>query len=218
MMMPVLPGLAVYALAFGAASSNRGLSLAETAALSGIVFAGASQMVALEIWRDSWTPLTLLTVAVVTATVNARFLLMGAAIQPWLRDLHPARKAIGLFFMADATWLVSTRYAEGGGRDHAVLFGAGILSWIVWVAATIPGYVAGSLVAEPRLYALDLVMPVFFASMAVPLWRGMRVSGAPWLVAAVVALAVQAILPGYAFIVAGALAGALTGALQRDPG
>lgn len=213
LLAPVLPGLVVYALAFGAASANRGLSLGEATAMSAIVYAGAAQMVSLEVWQSAWTATALLTVALVTATVNARFALMGASIQPWLRGAPPIRTALGLFFLVDASWILATRYRDEGGRDLGVLFGAGLLSWIVWVGGTIPGYLAGSLVAEPRRFALDLVMPVFFAAMAVPLWRGLRSSALPWAVAGLVGLAVQALVPGYLFIVAGALAGALTGAL-----
>lgn len=217
LLLPVVPGLVVYGLAFGAAAAHRGLSLADALSLSAIVYAGASQMVALEVWQESWTVTGLLTVALVTATVNARFLLMGASIQPWIGGLPPWRAAIGLFFLVDANWIITTRYREGGGRDLGVFLGAGLLSWVIWVLSTLPGYLAGALVSEPRRFALDLVMPVFFAAMAVPLWRGLKTSGGPWIVAGATALAVQALVPGYAFIVAGALAGALTGALaDRD--
>lgn len=215
LLLPILPGLVVYALAFGAASGSRGLTLLESVGMSGLVYAGAAQMVSLELWQQSWTATALLTVALVTATVNARFVLMGASLQPWLRHGPPVRTALGLFFLVDASWILATRYREGGGRDLGVLFGAGILSWVAWVAGTIPGYLVGALVPEPRRFALDLVMPVFFAAMAVPLWKGLRVSALPWAVAGAVALAVQALVPGYLFIVAGALAGAVTGGLVR---
>jgi predicted branched-subunit amino acid permease len=55
-------------------------------------------------------------------------------------------------------------------------------------------------------------MPVFFVTMLVPLWRGAR-SARPWVVAGSVALVVHALVPGYAFIIAGALSGAVAGAL-----
>ena len=54
-------------------------------------------------------------------------------------------------------------------------------------------------------------MPVFFAAMLVPLWNGTRLA-LPWAVAGAVALAVQALVPGYLFIIAGALAGMAAGA------
>lgn len=215
--LPILPGLAVYALAFGTASSHRGLTFAESLSMSAIVYAGAAQMLSLEMWRESWTPAGLLTVMIVTATVNARFVLMGAALQPWMRGLSPVRSAIGLFFLVDASWLIGMRYHDGGGRDLGVPLGSGLVTWAVWIAATAPGYLAGSLVAEPRRFALDLVMPVFFAIMAALLWRGALVSGLPWLVAGIVGLATYLMVPGYGFIVAGALAGAATGAFSREP-
>jgi predicted branched-subunit amino acid permease len=137
--------------------------------------------------------------------------LAGAAIQPWLRGEPPGRLAANLFFLTDASWLIATRYREEGGRDGGVLFGAGIALWALWVVATVPGYLAGALVSEPRRFGLDLVMPIFFSAMLVPLWRGAR-AARPWAVAGAVALVVQALVPGYAFIVAGALAGAVAGA------
>jgi predicted branched-subunit amino acid permease len=51
--------------------------------------------------------------------------------------------------------------------------------------------------------------------MIVPLWKGFR-PALPWAVAGLVALVVDALLPGYLFILAGALAGAATGALLPD--
>ena len=210
--LPVVPGILVFASAFGAAASQKGLSLYETLAVSAFVFAGAAQMVTLEIWQQVWSLSTLLALVTVTAVVNARMILMGAAIQPWLAQEPPARLALNLFLLTDAGWLIGTRYHAEGGRDVGVLFGSGVALWMVWVASTLPGYLAGSLVPEPRRVGLDLLMPIFFAAMLVPLWRGFR-PARPWAVAGAVAVAVHALVPGYAFIVAGALAGAAAGAL-----
>ena len=90
-----------------------------------------------------------------------------------------------------------------------------MILWVVWVAATLPGFLAGALVPEPRRFSLDLLMPLFFSAMLVPLWKGVR-PALPWAVAGCVALIVQRLAPGYGFIMAGALAGALTGALVGD--
>jgi len=48
--------------------------------------------------------------------------------------------------------------------------------------------------------------------MLVPLWKGAR-TALPWLVAGIVALLVHALVPGYVFIIAGALAGVAAGML-----
>jgi predicted branched-subunit amino acid permease len=209
--LPLLPGIMVFAAAFGAAAAGKGMTFIQTVAMSGLVYAGAAQMVSLELWREAWTPSTILAIAAVTAVVNARMILMGAAIQPWLAPAPPARNALQCFFLTDASWLLGTRYHAEGGRDHGMLLGAGLALWVIWVLTTASGYLAGALVADPRRFGLDVLMPVFFAAMLVPLWNGTRLA-LPWAVAGAVALAVQALVPGYLFIIAGALAGMAAGA------
>ena len=208
--LPLFPGFIVFAMAFGTASAQKGLTLGEALGLSAFVYAGAAQMVGLEIWQQVWSPGTLLTIVTVTAVVNARMILLGATLQPWLRNEPLARTALNLFLLTDAGWIIGTRYHNEGGRDVGVLLGTGIVLWLVWFAATLSGYFAGALVPEPKRFGLDFVMPVYFGAMLVPLWKGAR-PALPWLVAGLVALVVHALVPGYAFIIAGALAGVAAG-------
>ena len=215
MTLPLLPGITVFAAAFGSLAAQRGMTWDQALAMSVIVFAGASQMVSIEVWRDVWSPSALLEVVAVTAFVNARMILMGASLQPWLKHASGPRQALMLFLLTDANWLLGMRYRSGGGHDLGIYLGSGLLLWVVWVAATLPGYLAGALVPDPRRYGLDLLMPIFFSAMLAPLWRGVR-PALPWLVAGGVALTAQALAPGYVFILAGALAGALAGGLVRD--
>jgi predicted branched-subunit amino acid permease len=93
-----------------------------------------------------------------------------------------------------------------------VLLGSGIILWLVWLIATLSGFFAGALVPEPKRLGLDLVMPIFFGVMLVPLWKGAK-TALPWLVAGLVSLIVHALVPGYVFIIAGALAGVAAGML-----
>ncbi|MXQ14421.1 AzlC family ABC transporter permease [Microvirga makkahensis] len=212
--LPAFPGFIMFATAFGTAAAQKGLSLAETVGLSIFVYAGASQMVALEIWQQVWTPSTILTIMTVTAVVNSRMILLGATLQPWLRHEPVARSALNLFLLTEAGWLIGTRYHGEGGRDVGVLLGTGLILWAVWQIATIIGYFVGALVPQPRTFGLDLVMPIFFSVMLVPLWKGMR-PALPWLVAGVVSFVTHALVPGYGYIVAGALAGVVAGMLIK---
>lgn len=209
------PGIVVFSVAFGAAAAAKGLSLLEAVLMSAVVYAGVSQLVAMELWRPEWSWGAIVGLAVVTATVNARMVLQGASLQPWLARYPRVVNAVHLFFFTDANWLIGTRYHGEGGRDLGVLVGAGLALWLVWVAATVPGYLLGALVADPRQYGIDLVMPIFFAAMLVPLWRGPR-AALPWIVAGIVALVTARLVGGYAFIIVGALSGALAGAFLDD--
>ena len=213
--LPILPSISFFGLAYGAAAAQTSMSLLEAALSSLLVFAGASQLVALELWRDQWTVSAILGMALIVATVNSRLILMGASLHGWLGQLPPSRLWPSLFFLTDANWIMTERYRAQGGRDAGVFLGAGIMLWLVWGIVTIPGYLVSSLVPDPKKFGLDLVMPLFFVLMLVPMWKGNR-DLVPWLVAAAVATLIWLAVPGYAFIVCGAVAGAVTAAMMPE--
>lgn len=213
MAVPTFPGAFAFGVAFGAAASAKGLTLAETVAMSAFVFAGMSQMVALEAWPMSWTWSAIATIALITAVVNSRMILMGAALHPWMATRSNGFNLAQLTLLTDINYLIGTRHQAEGGRDLGVLVGAGLATWVGWIVWTIPGHVLGGLLADPKRYALDLVMPVYFTCLLVPLWKGKR-AAMPWAVAGAVAWAVSKLFGGHAFILAGALAGMAAAALQ----
>ncbi|PSC06761.1 branched-chain amino acid ABC transporter permease [Alsobacter soli] len=212
LVFPFIPGSIVFAAAFGTTAAQKGLSVLETVLMSALMYAGSAQLVALELWRtDVWTGAAILAISAVVFTVNARMILQGASLQPWIYPLPNTVLWPSLGLLTDANWVVGTRYHAGGGRDVGVLIGAGIMLWIVWVGGTLPGRLAGGLVQHPERFGIDLVMPIVFTAMVVPLWKG-RQDTICWAASALVALATAWLWPGYAFVVTGGLAGALTGA------
>ncbi|MBM6596709.1 AzlC family ABC transporter permease [Microvirga pudoricolor] len=215
MSLAAFPGFIVFSMAFGAAASQKGLTLGQVLGLSGFVYAGASQMVGLEIWQQVWSPSTILTIATVTAVINARLILLGVTVQPWLAREPKPLSAVMLFFLVEANWLYGTRYYQEGGRDLGVFIGSGLTLWLIWFLSTFMGYFAGALVPEPRRFGLDFVMPVFFCCLLVPLWKGPR-RALPWLAAGVASYLTHVLVPGYAFIIAGALAGVVTGMILDE--
>ena len=207
----MVPGTMVFAAAFGTLAAQKGLTLAENVLMSALVFGGASQLVAMEVWNSPITLASVVSLAVVTAIVNSRFILMGATLRPWLGALAPWQVYAALNSTVDATWLVATRYRAEGGSDAAVFVGAGLALWGVWVGMAIPGYLLGTFIADPKQFGFDLMLPIFFAAMFVPLWRGAR-RAIGWVIAGAVALLVSYVVPGWWFIVAGALTGSIAGA------
>jgi 4-azaleucine resistance transporter AzlC len=213
--LPLLPAMVAFAMVFGALAAQRGFSVAETTVMSGIVYAGMLQLIAVGVWPDQLTPGALLSLVILTLTVNSRFLLMSAAMRPWFGSLPAWQSYPMLSINTDANWIISTRYNAEGGTDPAFYVGSVVIVWITWVGTTIPGYYIGALIADPLRFGLDLVMPAFFAAMLVPIWRGPR-KALPWAIAGAVALATDWLGFGWWFIVAGAVAGMLTGALLDD--
>ncbi len=212
---PLVPGTIVFAAAFGTLAAQKGLTLWDSVLWSAVVFAGASQLVALEVWSEPLRLGTIASLAIVTAIVNARFVLMGASLRPWLGPLPPWQVYPALLTITDANWLIGTRYRTEGGGDASVVVGVALALWCFWVVATVPGYLLGAIVTDPKRIGLDMVMPAFFVAMLFPLWRGPR-RAIGWGVAGIVALIAAQLVPGWWFIVIGAVVGSVTGGLLDD--
>jgi branched chain amino acid efflux pump len=140
---------------------------------------------------------------------------MSASLRPWLGNLPAWQVYPALHVLVEPGWLIATRYRAEGGADASIYLGSGLALWIGWIAATMPGYLLGALVSDPKQFGLDLIMPAFFVAMLVPLWRGPR-GALPWVVAGITALLVAELAGGWWFIVIGALAGCLTAGMVDD--
>jgi predicted branched-subunit amino acid permease len=208
--------MAAFGIAFGAVAAQKQFAFADATLMSALAFAGASQFVAVEIWRYPMGAGDVLAVTVISAMINMRFILMSASLRPWLGGLPAWQIYPSLSVMTDPGWLMVMRYRAEGGSDAAVFFASGLLLWIVWTFSTACGHALAALLGDTTRFGIDLVMPCFFMAMAVPLWRGLR-RAVPWGVAGAVALIVAALVPGWWFIMAGALAGCATaGLLDAD--
>ena len=207
---PLLPGTVIFAMAFGTIAAQKGLTLADTVWMNALVFAGAAQLVAIEVWTDPLSIGTIASLALLTAIVNARFVLMGASLRPWLGPLPAWQVYPALLLTTDATWIVGMRYRADGGADASIYAGAGLALWAVWTAAVVPGYLLGAFISDPKRFGIDLMLPIFFAAMLVQIWRGPR-RAIGWAVAGVVALAAAQLLSGWWFIVIGAIVGSIVG-------
>ena len=213
--LPIMPGMIAFGLAVGATAARKGFSFIDSLVMNVFVYAGMSQLVAMEAWPERVTLVALAALAVLCITVNARMLLMSAALYPWLGASPSWRIYPTLHVLADPSWLIAMRYRSQGGSDAGVLLGSSVLLAVAWIAATCVGHVGGTMIADPRRYGIDLVMPIFFAAMLIPLWRGGRAAVA-WIVAGVVAVAVHQLAGGWWFIVAGAVAGSVVGGYLDD--
>ena len=206
------PGILLFGMGFGAAAAVKGLTALDAFFFQSLVLAGASQYVALELWTDPLTWTTAFAMGAVVFTVNLRMMLLGAALRPWMGGLPWWKSYPALALMTDPAWIIGIRYHREGGQDWGVYLGACVFLYLLWVACVVPGYLFAAALDDPARYGLDLVMPIFFITMLVPLWRG-RMDAAPWGVAILVALIIKALVPGYWFVLAGGLSAALTAAL-----
>lgn len=213
---PMLPGTVAFGMAFGAMCAQKNFTLAEVEIMMAVVYGGLSQFVAVSSWPDALTASSIATLALLTATVNIRFALMSASLRPWFGTLPAWQSYPSMLLVTDGGWLAAMRYRNHGGADASFFVGAGILLYVVWPLSSLPGYLLAGQLTDPRKYGVDLVMPAFYAAMLVPAWKGLRLA-IPWAVSGAVALAVYWLVPGWWFIIAGAISGAVTAGLMDEP-
>jgi predicted branched-subunit amino acid permease len=77
---PVAVSIASYGVVWGVLAGQAGLSPLEVVLMSGIVYAGSSQFVAITMWSPAGLPIASIVVA--TAIINLRMLLMTATLRP----------------------------------------------------------------------------------------------------------------------------------------
>ena len=215
LMVPALPGIVVFGAAFGALAAQKGMSLFEATLMSGMVFAGVAQIVSMEIWTPVMTLGVIVAVVLTTLVVNLRMVLIGGSLQPWLAGSPPWQVYPSLFVLTDTNWVGAVRYRREGGSDVGFLFGGGLIIWLTFVPSTAIGHLFGTLIADPRRFGIDLILPIYFVALLSPMFESSR-RAIPWVVAGVTAITVQHFVPGFWFIIAGTLAGAITGGFIDD--
>ncbi|MEM4781782.1 MAG: AzlC family ABC transporter permease [Halalkalicoccus sp.] len=210
--LPIAVGVGGYGVAFGVLADGAGLSTAEAALMSATVVAGASQIVAVELWAD---PIPVATILLAVFAINLRYSLMGAALQPWFSQLS-AKQAYGsLFLMADENWALTMRDLGSGSGQGAFLLGSGLAVWTFWIGSTAVGTLAGGAIGDPASYGIDFVLAAVFVALAVELWEGER-SVVPWVVALATALIAARLLPGQWYILAGGAVAGVVEVLRYD--
>ncbi|HYE00618.1 MAG TPA: AzlC family ABC transporter permease [Alphaproteobacteria bacterium] len=206
--LPLSVSCVAFALVYGLIAGQNGVSVIETGLLSLIVFAGASQFLAVELWDQ---PLPVATLVGAVLVLNLRHLLMAPTLRRWLTAIPAGRAYASVAVMTDETWGLSLADLEKGGRDAAFLAGAGLCLYVFWFAGSILGRLFGGLVPDPERFGLDFLGTAFFIALLSGFWKG-RGDILPWLAAGGTALAAQALIPGTWYIVIGALSGSLLGA------
>jgi len=204
----LLPGMIAFGAVFGVLADGVGLSVTGAAAMSLFVFAGTAQLLVLHSWG---APDLLVAVVVSVIAMNARYVLFGAAIQPWMRGLPPWIAYASLFLLVDVNWAAAMRERDAGRHDIAVFVGMGTAFMIGWIAGTVAGAGFGPLLGDPRRLGLDFFLPAFFLSLACGFWKG-RGDLLPFAIGAAVALVFDRFVGGSWHVLAGGLAGSLTSA------
>lgn len=153
------------ALLFGAIAIDNGMSAFEVGLMSATVYAGASQLVGIELFGNHVAPwLVILSVF----AVNFRHVLYSAAMAPFIRHFSKSQKALAFFLLIDPQFAETLRRGE---RGTPVTFTwylafAGMV-YIPWVTFSLVGAWLGSRIGDPTVWAIDVLLPIYFMGLVV---------------------------------------------------
>jgi 4-azaleucine resistance transporter AzlC len=185
-----VPSVFVYGTVFGGLAVQAGLRAVEVWGMSVLVFAGASQFVAVPMIAAGVSPLT---IVVTTYVVNMRHYLMAATLAPAFRAFPRGGLALVAHVLNDESFAVAV--ARQNPPDPWVYIGSAIAVCGAFLAGVLVGTQLGGLVADPARWGLDFAFPAVFLALVAVQLRGRP----EWLIAlasAALAVAIALVLPG----------------------
>jgi 4-azaleucine resistance transporter AzlC len=212
---PLALGVAIYGLAFGLLAAQASLTGLQVGVMGGIVFAGGSQIVAVERLVAGTGAMAALIAGI---ALNLRLLLVTASI----RDVYAGRPAwqvlLGAHLTADENWaLMLAERAKGRDVGYWYLVGGGLCLLIVWGAATVVGVLFARAIPDPKAIGMDFAFTAAFIAIARSLWKGKH-QLLPWLTSVIVVVASIGsgkIDPSWALVLGGVAGAGVAGVLRH---
>ncbi|MES1924893.1 AzlC family ABC transporter permease [Salinisphaera sp. T31B1] len=205
--LPLLISIMPFALIVGVVAVRLGYTPWMASAFSLFIFAGASQIAAMQLLVDG-TPVAIILLTIVF--INLRFTMYSASLAPWLRGASRLTKMLVGYTLTDQPYMLSLyafEHRPERARRIAFFLGGALPLWAAWQTGTIVGALMGARL--PADWGLDFAVPLTFIALLVPAIVD-RAMLAAAIVGAVVATAAHG-LPWNLGLMAGALAGIATG-------
>jgi len=201
-----------YGLSFGALGSAADLTVAQTCALSVLLFSGGSQFALVGVLGGGGNALSGSASAIL---LGARNMLYGARLAPLLR-LRGVQRALGAQLVIDESTAVALASEEDGeGAARLGFWATGLAVFLLWNLATLVGAVAGQAIGDPRDLGLDAAVPAAFLALLAPRLRG-RSLWSTALLGAGVAVAVVPVVPAGVPVLVAALVAVVAVVVRRQ--
>ena len=165
-MLPIAPGIIPFGAVMGTVSADAQMSFFQTVTMNLFVFAGASQIAAVELMKYQAA------IWVVVATgliINLRFLLYSAALSPVVQQEPFLKKLFSAFCVTDQSYAVMSAEQDKFRSNHEAIefyIGSCVCMLIVWHSSVMAGYVFGNF--APKSISLDYAIPLSFVALLMP--------------------------------------------------
>ncbi|MGR3492836.1 MAG: AzlC family ABC transporter permease [Shimia sp.] len=203
--LPLALGVAAYGFAFGVLAAEAGFSAEGVAVMALAVFAGSSQIAAVDQFLSAGT---VLGAAFAGAALNLRYIGIVASVVPVLREVQWPWRLIALQGATDENFaLTLSERAKDPSVGGRFLLGTCFGLLAAWAVSTTAGALVGAAVPNLERFGIGFAFTAAFIAMARGLWPG-RSAALPWGGTFVVVIGLVWLgLPGAAALVFGALAG-----------
>ncbi|WHY18283.1 AzlC family ABC transporter permease [Paenibacillus sp. G2S3] len=163
--IPTLLGYLSIGLAAGVVQKTAGLSIAEIALISLILYAGSAQFIAAGMIAVSSSPAAII---ITIFIVNLRHILLSAALSPYFRHLSPLRNMLVGSLLTDETFGVAINQTLNKERiSEKWMHGLNITAYLNWFLANIAGAFLAQWISDPDQFGLQFALPAMFIGILV---------------------------------------------------
>ncbi|RCS25457.1 branched-chain amino acid ABC transporter permease [Phyllobacterium salinisoli] len=161
--LPIMVASAPFGLLFGAVAIDNGFTVFEAVLMSATLYAGASQMVGLELFGQKIAPwLIVLSIF----AVNFRHVLYSASVGRRIRHFTFWQKVVSFFLLVDPQYAETERRSEAGlPVSFAWYLGLATPVYVMWVSESFIGGMFGNLISNPHALGLDVLLPIYFLGL-----------------------------------------------------
>jgi 4-azaleucine resistance transporter AzlC len=213
-MAPLLLAIVPFGLVLGVTAAGSVLGGGLGIATSQIIFAGAAQLVTVQLFDDGAAAVIVVVTALV---VNIRHLMYSAALASHFQDFPRRSRMLLPYLLTDQNFALSIlQYEKNVDPVYKRWFflGVGVGLWVPWQIATIAGVMLGAQI--PESLGLGFAIPLVFLVLLIPV-----IQTRPGLASALVGGLVAVIANGAPYhlgLVIGAMAGVATGVVLERMG
>lgn len=161
--IPIMFGYFPVAVAFGLLAKTVGITFTDSVLFSILVFAGASQFMALDLIKAG---LLMGDIILATFLLNLRHMMMSASLSQRITEKRKAMLLFIAFGVTDETFAVSSVKEEG--LTTTFLLTLHGLAYIAWVSGTATGYLVGAILPATIQSSLGIGLYAMFAAILTP--------------------------------------------------
>ena len=161
--VPIFIGYVPAAIAFGILSKGCGITLLECFLFSAVVFAGASQFIALNLLMTGMGPGGII---LTTLLVNFRHFLMSAYLSTKIGRI--AKKYIFLMAFGVTDEVFSVLSFKKGNLSKTFIFIVQLSAYTAWVSGTVAGYILGGFLPEILTQSMGVALYALLLAILIP--------------------------------------------------